>query len=199
MNSVHAPLQLRELISPAGLIVTLLLLFLPFLGVSCESGLGTINAETSGWDMAVGGEPSVSRTGVFTIIAPNSSATAAEHAELVDAGVPIQPLMVLTILAILAALLCGLLLRTRFARALGAGIAAGTAVILIILNQIVATDYLIDRMTTDPNDIPRDLATEWVGSRVGFWLTLAILAIMTTYNIVEVAASRRVKFSARWD
>lgn len=45
-------------------------------------------------------------------------------------------------------------------------------------------------------DIPRDLAAEWVGTRVGFWLALITLAILATYNIVEVAIIRRTEFPA---
>ncbi|MGH4019101.1 MAG: hypothetical protein ACRDT0_07660 [Pseudonocardiaceae bacterium] len=180
MDSTHGPAGRRKLISTSGLILTLLLLFLPFAGVSCESGMGSVSAEISGWDMAVGGEPSVSTTGLFSMSTPSDSD--------ID-SVPVQPLMVLTVVAILSAILFGSIFRTAFARAIGAGGAAGLATLLVISNQIKVTGDMIEEIARDMEGTS-GIAADWVGSRVGFWLTLGVLLLMTAYHVAGAAASR---------
>lgn len=181
MNSTHHPAGRRKLISTSGLILTLLLLFLPFVGVSCESGMGSVNAEISGWDMVVGGEPSVSTTGLFSMSIPS---------DLDIDRVPVQSLMVLTVVAILSAILFGGIFRTAFGRALGAGGASGLATLLVIINQIRVTDDMIEGIARDM-DGTSGLAADWVGSRVGFWLVLGVLLLTTAYHFTGAAASRR--------
>ncbi len=181
MNSTHRPAGRRKLISTSGLILTLLLLFLPFVGVSCESGMGSVNAEISGWDMVVGGEPSVSTTGLFSMSIPS---------DLDIDSVPVQSLMVLTVVAILSAILFGSIFRTAFGRALGAGGASGLATLLVIINQIKVTDDMIEEIARDM-DGASGFAADWVGSRVGFWLTLGVLLLTTAYHVAGAAASRR--------
>ncbi len=189
MNSTHGPHGHRKLISTSGLTLTLLLLFLPFVGVSCESGMGSVNAEVSGWDMAVGGKPSVSTTGLF------SMGTAADQD--VD-SIPVQPLMVLAVVAILSAILLGVVLRSVLGRALGAAAASGVATVLLISNQINVTNDLTDQAAQDMDSV-RTLAADWVGSRVGFWLTLGVLLLITAYHVAGVAASRRAGISPAAD
>lgn len=179
MDATQRPAGRRKLISTSGLTLTLLLLFLPFLGVSCESGMGSVNAEISGWDMAVGGAPSVSRTGLFSIGGPTD----------ID-SVPVQGFMVLTVVAILSAILLGIVLRTALARAVGAGVASTVAALFVVINQVKVTDDLIQRARNE--GMPREVVADWIGSRIGFWLTLSALLLMTGYFVVsEVIASRR--------
>ncbi|MGH3915704.1 MAG: hypothetical protein ACRDTC_20190 [Pseudonocardiaceae bacterium] len=179
MNATQRPGRRRKLISTSGLTLTLLLLFLPFIGVSCESGMGSVDAEISGWDMAVGGAPSVSRTGLFSLGGP---------ADL--DSIPVQGFMVLAVVAILGAILFGIVLPTAFARALGAGIASAFAALFVIINQVKVNDDLIQQAGNEGT--PEEVAADWISSRMGFWLTLSVLLLMTGYFLIsEVTASRR--------
>lgn len=181
MDATQHPGRHQKLISTSGLTLTLLLLFLPFIGVSCESEMGSVNAEISGWDMAVGGAPSVSQTGLFSIGGPTD----------ID-SIPVQGFMVLAVVAILSALLLGIVLRTAFARAIGAGVASTFAALFVIINQVKVADDLIEQSGNE--GIPKEVAADWIGSRIGFWLTLSVLLLMTVYLVVSaVTASRQTR------
>lgn len=179
----------NRLISTSSLAVALCLLFLPFIGVSCESGMGTINAEISGWDMAVGGAPSVSRTGIFGSTAPDISVAPGGRV-LDDGDVRIQPLMMLAVLAMLSGLLIGVILRNARVRALGVGIAAGLAALLVTINQIDVTSDLVAQLRTGASRMTGDPA-DMVGSRFGYWLTLGALVITMTFHIRYLTPGRR--------
>ncbi len=181
MNSTHDPSGRRKIISTSGLTLALLLLFLPFVGVSCESPMGSVNAEVSGWDMAVGGKPSVSTTGLFSMGTPAGRD--------ID-SIPVQPLMVLVVVAILCAILLGVIFRSSLTRAFGAAAASGLAVFLLISNQINVTNDFTEKAARDMDSV-RTLAADWVGSRIGFWLTAGVLLLITAYHVAGVAASRR--------
>jgi hypothetical protein len=64
------------------------------------------------------------------------------------------------------------------------------ATLLVIINQIKVTDDMIEEIARDM-DGASGFAADWVGSRVGFWLTLGVLLLTTAYHVAGAAASRR--------
>jgi hypothetical protein len=182
---------LRKLASPAGIALVLICLFLPFVGVACESGMGKVEVEITGWDMVVGGEPSISTTGVFNDV-PDAPDVDQELSAVGRDEVPVQPLMVVFVLALFVAAALGILLRSASARVLSGLIISGFAILILIINQIVVMDDLIDEITgSSPSATARRDAAEFVGFRFGFWLTLLLLAAVLAYNAVDLALSRR--------
>lgn len=181
---------LRKLASPTGFALSMLLLFMPFVGVACESGMGKVEAEISGWDMVVGGEPSVSTSGIFASEEPTGSDPRQERTVKQEDEIPTQPLMVFAVLVITAAVVLGLALPTPFARAMGGLTAALVVIMALGVNEIVMIDLLVDEVGRS-SDITASGATEMVGSRLGFWLTLLLVVATLGYNVVELALNQR--------
>jgi hypothetical protein len=179
---------LRKLVSPTGLMLVFILLFMPFVGAAC----GPIKVDISGWDMAVGGEPSVS-TGGLGSIGPSDPAS---ETNTVD-DIPAQPLMVITIFLVTAAIVLGLTLRTIYARALCGLIVTGLAALFVGLNEAVIMDKLVDEIVSS-DDFTQGDAAEIVGTRVGFWLTLTLLLTILVYNGTELLLDYRRKIRPAW-
>ncbi|MGW1677070.1 hypothetical protein [Saccharopolyspora sp. NPDC002376] len=60
----------RKAISPAGFLLVMLCFGLPFVTVSCESSVGSISAEITGWDLVFGGKATTTATGDFAPTGP---------------------------------------------------------------------------------------------------------------------------------
>lgn len=180
MNSPPSRFWLRKLASPSGVALSLLLLFLPFVGVSC----GPVEAEISGWDMAVGGQVSVS--GVPRVDTADS-----------NNQVPVQPLMTIAVLVLISAIVLGLTLRATHVHALTGLITTGLAALTIGINEILIIDDLVDEIVSD-NDFSPSTAAEMTGTRFGFWLTLLLLIAIATYNTIEMVLLRRRSVPSVW-
>jgi hypothetical protein len=176
---------LRKLVSPAGLLLGLMLLFMPFVGVAC----GPFEAEISGWDMAVGGEPSVSSGGF-------GSETATGEADDID-DIPVQPIMVVTVLLMLAGIVVGLAVRVVRTRALCGVILAGLATVSIGLNEAIVLDKLVGEVAGS-DGIARGDAAELVGTRAGFWLTLSLFLAILAYHVFELWLEARPRAYQAW-
>jgi|SRR5215204_1088061 len=175
---------LRKLVSPAGLALVLMLLFMPFVGVAC----GPFEAEISGWDMAVGGEPSVS-TGGFGSQAPTDSATSSE--------ISAQPLMTITVLLLLAGIVVGLAVRWPYNRALCGLVVVALATLSVVLNEAIVLDKLVDEIAGS-DDFTAGDAAAMTGTRSGFWVTLALLLAILTYHGLELWLETRQRALAAW-
>ncbi len=189
---------LRKMVSPTGIALILVCLFLPFVGVACESGMGKVEVEITAWDMVVGGKPSVSTTGLFND-QPDTPDFDQDLSAVGRDEVPVQPLMVVFVLALFVAAALGILLRSASARALSGLIISGFAILILIINQIVVMDDLIDEVTgSSPSATARRNAAEFVSSRFGFWLTLLLLIAVFVYNAVDLVLSRRRIPAPEW-
>lgn len=181
MNPQTDTASLRRVVSPSAVALTLMLLFLPFVGVAC----GPYEAEISGWDMIVGGEVTV--TGADDGFEFKDGSLSG-NSQAVD-DVPVQPLMVMALLSLLVAALPGLVVRTATARAAGSLIATVSATFLIGVNEIVIMDDLVDEAMSS-GMITRRSATEMVETRPGFWLTLLLLITLIAYRMFELTRHR---------
>ncbi|TQN27739.1 hypothetical protein FHX37_4468 [Haloactinospora alba] len=179
----------RKLVSPSGLAFVLLCLFLPFVGLSCEGGLGTLEIRVSGWDMVVNGEPSIAGTGMFDRNGGDTSGLPERVSEETGRdGAGVQPLMLAGVVAILAGVVAGTTLRSAFPRAMAGLAASVVAVLLIGVNEIVVLSTITDEIASDSEWLARDAEA---GTRFGFWVTLGLLAAVVVDNVVELVLSKR--------
>ncbi|MFC4563169.1 hypothetical protein ACFO4E_14990 [Nocardiopsis mangrovi] len=178
----------RRLLSPSGLAFVLLCLFLPFIGVSCEGGLGTLEVRVSGWDMAVSGHPSITGTGLLGADGTGQPGLVREFSEAgAEERVGVQPFMLAGVLAVLVALVLGVVLPTAFSRALGGLIAAGAAAASIAVNEAVVLAELEERLRSDAAWLATDAVA---GTRAGFWITLAVLGAVAAHDLAGLVTSR---------
>src|SRR5690606_13558765 len=182
----------RRFASPGALAFVLLCFFLPFLGVSCESPMGSVQAQVSGWDMVVGGEPSVSGTGAFAK-GEEMDASQMPPETLTEDGEPIEtfsPLMLLSVLAIVAGIIVGSIPAKPFVRAVGVASASGLGLLLSLINVSVALA-----------DVPSQESEYGVvvsaGTRAGFWITSLLLMAVVGFAVFEMVVSRRPAPAAR--
>lgn len=178
----------RKLVSPSGLAFVLLCLFLPFVGLSCEGGLGTLEIRVSGWDMVVNGEPSIAGTGMFDQRGDTSGMPERVSEETGRDGAGVQPLMLAGVVVILAGVVGGTMLRSAFPRAMAGLAASAAAALLIGVNEIVVLSTITDEIASDSEWLARDAE---VGTRFGFWVTLGLLAAVVVDNVVELVLSKR--------
>lgn len=181
----------RRLISPSGLVLVLLCLFFPFVGVSCESSLGTLEVQVTGWDMVTNGTPSVTGTGMLGESAPDAGALPEEYSG--NGGterVGVQPLLLIGVLAVLTGIVLATLLQSAFARSLSGLIATAAAAVFIGVNEIVVITTLAEEISEGAPWAAAARPSEMVGTRFGFWITLGLLGAITVYNAVESIVSR---------
>ncbi|MBB4929460.1 hypothetical protein F4561_000280 [Lipingzhangella halophila] len=175
----------RKLISPSGLLLVLLCLFLPFVGVSCETGLGTLRVQASGWDLAVNGQPSVSGSAASSdTLRDLAGSSGWSEDERVGAHI----LMLIGILTLLTGLVLCTILQSVRARALAGLSASCGAAALFAVNEVVVLIGLDDRIEEQAGWAGNEIAG---GTRYGFWVTLAVLLVIAGYNLVELLRARR--------
>lgn len=168
----------RGLISPAGLVLALFCFGLPFLTVSCETPIMSVSADYTGWDLAFASEPHVTTSGAGGDVAAQQG----------DASLPWQPLALVAVLIIV----CGIVLTFASPRNRRVtGIVTGSvAALLVIANQGMARGAVVAELKKS-YVIPPWTIDRLVESRVGYWLTLALLFAVVAYNAVELALERR--------
>jgi hypothetical protein len=169
---------LRRFLSPLFLVLVLTCLAFPFVGMSC----GPIDVEISGWDMAAGGEPSVS--------SPDPSVEEQLSEVAGEGSIPAQPLMIMFVLSLLIAATLGITLGSALARALTRLTATGFAAVTLFANQLVVMGNLVDQLA-GPSRQAHQQAAELVNPGFGFWLTLALTITVFGCNVAELALSRR--------
>ncbi|WP_026120101.1 hypothetical protein [Nocardiopsis potens] len=176
----------RRFASPGVLGFVLLCFFLPFVGVSCESSMGSIEVQASGWDMAVGGEPSITGTGVFAEgTETDASQMTTEDLES-ETGEPIEtfsPLMLLSVVAITAGIIVGSIPAKPFVRAVGVLSASGLGLLLSLVNISLA-------LAGGTEESSYGVVVS-AGTRAGFWITTLLLMAVVGFAVFEMVASRR--------
>jgi hypothetical protein len=184
-NSNGSAFWRRKLVSPTGLFLALMLLFMPFAGVACAG----FEAEISGWDMAVGGESSVSIDG---------SDTSTRYIHGAD-DIPVQPLMLVTVVLMLTGIVVGLAVRPAYNRALCGLIVVALTALSLGLNEAIVLDKLVSEVASS-NDMTEGNAAKIVGTRSGFWLTLTLSLAILAYHAIELRREGRRRASqARLD
>jgi hypothetical protein len=174
---------LARLLSPAGFVLVLLLLLLPFLAVACDVSTPeqklSFSATFTGWDFVVGGSPTVHST--------------VEDQRLTEAGAPIdvQPFAVATVVVLLAGAAAGLL-RTTLARVTAGAIAGVLGAALLFAAEFQARSMLEDIVRADLGDLGPGLTpADLVRTRYGFWL--ALLAVLGVALGNAIALSRALR------
>jgi hypothetical protein len=174
---------LRKLVSPAGFALALLFFLLPFIAASCDGGdAGSINASYSGFDLATGAQPTITASGQFA-----QSGGATDLSSILDLGV--GALAIITAVLLMAGLAITLFapVRLQLFATLGTVVTAGA---LLIWTEAAAMSHLRDLVrkviqtqvpgVTEGMDAALDDA---IGTRVGFWLALAALALVLLTNL----------------
>jgi len=150
---------------PAGFVLAGLLMFLPFISVSCDVPGGYARAAPggtttySGIDLMLGGEPKVDppdkvREGASAKLAP-------------------QPLMLLTLLMVIAGIVITLRINEALVRRATNALLSGAAAIALVVNQISVQTQLHDRVPP-----------KHVHNQGGFWLCLGMLVIVMAANAI---------------
>lgn len=153
------------MIRPAGFVVAGLLMFLPFISVSCDvpGGYGRAapggTTQYSGVDLIVGGEPGVDppdklREGDSGRIAP-------------------QPLAILTVLLLIAGIVIALRVGHTLSRRAAIALLSGVAAICLVVNQITVQTLLFERVPS-----------KYVHNQPGFWLCLSTLVVVMFANAI---------------
>jgi hypothetical protein len=172
---------LARLLSPTGFVLILLLFGLPFVAASCEAPQGDFefSATFTGIDLAVGGRPDL----------VSSVDDASE--QRFDVSLPVQPLAIIALVAILAGAGSALLRERQLRHAVGLGLgvlAAGT----LAGAEIHALGDLIDTYRPIVTDVvnAQVAGNEYVHSRAGFWLAF--------YALVALAIGHAVALLRAW-
>jgi hypothetical protein len=166
-----------RVVSPAGLLLALLCFGLPFVAVSCESPIVSVSADYSGWDLVFGGEPDI------TVSVPSEAPVSKPQ----DTSIPLQPLALLAFIAVAGGFVLSLAMpRQRMTSA----VAAGSAALLLFVNQIVVRGHMVEELRKGAFLSPR-MADDVIESRVGYWLTLLLLLGVAGHGAVEIVHQRR--------
>jgi hypothetical protein len=173
----------RRLISPAGLLLVALCFTLPFVAVSCDDPVQA-SVTYTGTDLLAGGTPSVSVA---------EDGVAEQDAEaLPDEPIAVQPAAVVAMLAVLAGVLVAALPGRR-ARVFGGTAAAAATVALLAANQVLVQRHLAGEVERElGSELPDGAAAgDFVETRYGFWLALALAAAVLLYQCAELYRALR--------
>lgn len=179
--------MVRRLVSPAGLLLVAICFALPFVSVSCDTPV-RLRADYTGVDMVGGGTPSVSVS--------DEAVSRQDADDLSDEPIDVQPAAVVAMLAIIAGLLVAAL-RGRRARLFGGTAAALATVVFLGINQILVRRHLSDEIEREVGaQLPGGArAGDFVHTRYGFWLALALACAVTAYNCAAVYRELRPKLA----
>jgi len=150
---------------PAGLVVAGLMMVLPFISVSCDvpGGYGRAapggTTKYNGITLIVGGEPEVD---------PPDKIRDGDPANL-----PPQPLLILTVLLLIAGIVLTLQVSDTVARRATICLLSGVAAIFLVVGQITVQSQLHERVPA-----------KYVHNQPGFWLCLATLVIVMAANAI---------------
>jgi hypothetical protein len=191
------PPVVSRLWSPSGFGLVVVLLLLPFVGVSCsDQELGTLDGSYTGFDLATGGSPR------YDVDSPVADVVSIGQVVFPDPGVLV--LAILLIVLLVAGLATALLPAARLRERAGAVI-AGLAAVLVVIIQLVAQSSLVTSMrelleasmATVPQDLSPVATEEYLsdatGSRVGFWLVLVVLLAIGAINVALGMRARRMR------
>jgi hypothetical protein len=178
--------RLGRLLSPTGFGVAGMLLFLPFVAVSCEAPGGFGRAAPGGTttyrgvDLVVGHAPAVTPEHLLPAAAQR------------DDVLPAQPLAIAVAVLILAGFIATIALRRPATRRAVAGLLAATAVVFVVANQATVRTLLESRLR-EQLTVPMPegkTATDFVHTQSGFWLCLTVLGLLAIANALGWLSGR---------
>jgi hypothetical protein len=184
---------LTRLLSPAGFVLVLLLLLLPFLAVACDVNTPeqqlSFSATFTGWDFVVGGSPTVAAGGTVS----DHPHTTIDDQRLTDAGQPIdaQPFAIATVVVLVAGAAAALL-RLPLARLTAAAVAGVLGAALLFAAEFQARSAVEAEVRAELGDLGPGLSpADLVRTRYGFWL--ALLAVLGVALGNAIALSRALR------
>ncbi|MGH3758180.1 hypothetical protein [Actinophytocola sp.] len=191
-------MKAARLASPAGFaLVLMLFLFLPFLSVSCDVGLGTIGADYTGAGLATDARPEVEVPQGLEGITEELPGSPDDPAP--DPGVQVLAIILAVVLVagVVLPFLPRLAHQVRL-RMFGGAALAVVAGIVAIVTQVVAQSNLTARLTdyarglaTDEQPPPSaDDVAQLVHSGVGFWLAMVLLVVLVLASVGFVYRDR---------
>lgn len=189
MTTIDAPAHRRvsRWLSPAGLILAGILLFMPFVAVSCDAPGGFGHAAPGGTTtytgvtLATGGAPDVTRDKVRAA------------AEQRDDTLGPQPLAIAVVVLILGGLVTAITIESRRRRRITVMIVATVAAVFLAANQVTVRALLESRLReqlTVAMPAGKD-ASDYVQDQSGFWACLATLLLVAIVNGVGWFRTRR--------
>ncbi|MEU6155610.1 hypothetical protein ABZ816_37060 [Actinosynnema sp. NPDC047251] len=152
-----------------------LCLAFPFTAVSCQTAMGSISAEFTGYDAAFGGAPTIEATEGMK-----------EPKSAEDNGVSPQPLVILGIVVLALGIIP--LSRSRANPVFGIGVGA-VAGVLFAAGQLSMRSTVASALADD-KDLKRTDPYDLIESRYGFWLVLLVTLGLAAYNVVALARAR---------
>jgi hypothetical protein len=175
---------LGRLLSPAGFGLVLIFFLMPFLTVSCGTATDSIDTTFSGIGMVVGSPPSIGGPGL-------DAATEQELAGLLVEEVDLEPLALLSALAVLGGLAVGLIQQRRLRFGFGVGLAllAGALVTAAVLRAPSRVADFVARLG-DGSPTPEPLTTD-VHARYGFYLAVVTLGALVVGNGIALVRTQR--------
>jgi hypothetical protein len=175
---------LGRLLSPAGFGLVLIFFLLPFVTVSCGDSTGKAEATFTGIDMAIGGLPDVTT--------PDSEPGSAKQlAQLIVEQIDLEPLALLSALAVLAGMVAGVVRRPRIRHGAAAGLAV-TAVALIVgaVSRVPGHFDEFLKNVGGAEGMPEGVMTG-THTRYGFWLALITLVGLAAGNGFALLRAQR--------
>jgi hypothetical protein len=191
MPQIRPRTLVSRLLSPTGFVLILLLFGLPFIAASCEAPQGdfTFSATFTGVDLVVGGEPDL------------VSSVEDANEQRFDVPIPVQPLAIIAVVAILAGAGSALLRERLLRHAAGLGLAvlaAGT----LAAAEIQAMADLVEEYGPIVNDLVKAevAATEYMHIKPGFWFAFyALVALAVAHAVALLFSWRTVPAAAAED
>ncbi|HEX6686034.1 MAG TPA: hypothetical protein VF062_24870 [Candidatus Limnocylindrales bacterium] len=154
-----------RMLRPAGFVIAGLLMFMPFIAVSCDvpGGFGRAapggTTKYTGFDLTFGGEPTVEPADKIREGAPETLAP--------------QPLAILLLLLLLAGIAVTIRVSHKLLRRATIALLSGVAAICLTVNQISVQTQLEERVPA-----------KYVQNQPGFWLCLSTLLVVLFANAI---------------
>lgn len=157
--------MVKRIVRPSGFVIAGLLMFLPFITVSCDvpGGFGQAapggTTKYTGIDLVVGGAPTIDppdkiREGAPELIGP-------------------QPLAIFVVLLLIAGIVITTRVRTALTRRACTALLSGVTAVSLIIAQLLVQEELSQRVPA-----------KYVHTQPGFWLCLSMLVVVMFANAI---------------
>lgn len=174
MSSSSSARRGRSLLSPSGFAFVVLCFFLPFLTLSCESGMGDLHVTYTGVDLALDRVPTVEGS---------AAALASPEAFRIGTMVLILASLVLSGLGFLLTLLVG-----HRPTQLFIGLVASVAALATLITDLV---WLYQEHGAGSREHLLGLATAQSSIGLGLWLALGLLVFLVVFHLLGFLRSLR--------
>ncbi|MBE3001369.1 hypothetical protein IDM40_22140 [Nocardiopsis sp. HNM0947] len=174
----------RRPVTPSVLGLSLLCLLMPFFTVSCSGMMGSLTVSYSGFALAFDGLPSVQGTVSEEL----------GRADLEELRVGVQPILLLTVLLVIAGVFATALVPRPKPRAVTGIVMSAVALLGLIANQIALHVGSEQEMRdTGAADHGVEFAELSVASGPGFWVMALMLAGALGWSVADLVLDRRTQ------